>query len=91
MFVFLRTYEQKIRKMEIKVLGTGCKKCKSLEQATRQAIEELNLDANVEKVEDIAEIMQFGVMTTPALVVDGEVVLSGKVPKISELKELLTK
>jgi small redox-active disulfide protein 2 len=77
--------------MKIKVLGTGCSKCKSLEVLTRQAIEELNLNASVEKVEDIQEIMEYGVMRTPALVIDGKVVLSGQLPKINELKDLLTK
>lgn len=77
--------------MNIKVLGTGCAKCKSLEKATRMAVEELNLDAKVEKVEDIQKIMEYAVMRTPALVIDEKVVLSGFVPNITELKELLTK
>lgn len=76
--------------MEIKVLGTGCAKCKSLEKITRKAVEELNLDATVTKVEDIQEIMEYSVMRTPALVIDEKVVLSGQLPKASELKELLT-
>jgi small redox-active disulfide protein 2 len=75
--------------MEIKVLGTGCAKCKSLEKVTRKAVEELNIDATVEKVEDIQKIMEYAVMRTPALVIDEKVVLSGQVPKVSELKELL--
>lgn len=78
-------------KMEIKVLGTGCAKCKSLERTTQQAVTELNLDADVEKVEDIQKIMEYGIMRTPGLVINGKIVLSGKVPKISELKEILTK
>jgi len=77
--------------MEIKVLGTGCAKCKSLEKITRKAVDELNLDASVEKVEDIQKIMEYAVMRTPALVINEKVVLSGQVPKVSELKELLTK
>ena len=77
--------------MEIKVLGTGCARCKSLEQATKQAVQELELDTLVEKVEDIQKIMEYGIMRTPGLVVNGKVVLSGQVPKVSELKELLTK
>ena len=76
--------------MEIKVLGTGCAKCKSLEKVTRKAVEELNLDATVEKVEDIQKIMEYAVMRTPALVIDEKVVLSGQLPKVAELKELLT-
>ncbi len=76
--------------MEIKVLGTGCAKCKSLEKVTRKAVDELNLDATVEKVEDIQKIMEYAVMRTPALVINEEVVLSGQLPKVAELKELLT-
>jgi small redox-active disulfide protein 2 len=76
--------------MEIKVLGTGCSKCKSLEKATRQAVEELNLKASIEKVEDIQKIMEYGIMSTPGLVVNGKVVLSGKLPKSDELKNILT-
>ncbi|WP_297091262.1 thioredoxin family protein [uncultured Draconibacterium sp.] len=76
--------------MEIKVLGTGCAKCKQLEKMTREVAAELNLDANIEKVEDIYKIMQAGVMTTPALVVDGEVVLKGKLPSVKELKSILS-
>jgi small redox-active disulfide protein 2 len=76
--------------MEIKVLGTGCARCKSLEKMTRKAVEELSLDDTVEKVEDIQKIMEYAVMRTPALVINEKVVLSGQVPKISELKDLLT-
>lgn len=76
--------------MEIKVLGTGCAKCKSLEKLTRQAVEELNLKASIEKEEDIQKIMEYAVMRTPALVIDGKVVMSGQLPRIKELKELLT-
>lgn len=77
--------------MEIKVLGTGCSKCKSLEKVTREVVDEMKLEATVTKVEDIMEIMSFGVMTTPALVVDGKVVVKGRVPNSNELKQLLTK
>lgn len=76
--------------MNIKVLGTGCARCKSLEKITRKAVEELNLDAHVEKVEDIQKIMEYAVMRTPALVINEIVVLSGQVPKLSALKELLS-
>jgi len=76
--------------MEIKVLGTGCAKCKSLEKITRKAVDELNLDASVEKVEDIQKIMEYAVMRTPALVINEKVVISGQLPKITELKSLLT-
>ena len=77
--------------MEIKVLGTGCTKCKTLEKYTIEAVNELAIQATVTKVEDIVEIMNFGVMTTPALVVDGKVVLKGRVPSVEEIKQLLTK
>jgi small redox-active disulfide protein 2 len=77
--------------MEIKVLGTGCAKCKSLEKATNEAVNKTGVNATVTKVEDIVEIMNFGVMTTPALVIDGKVVVKGKVPSVDELSKLLTK
>lgn len=75
--------------MEIIVLGTGCAKCKKLEERTRNVVSELGIDATIEKVEDIYKIMQFGVLNTPALVIDGKVVLSGKLPGDKELKGLL--
>ena len=77
--------------MEIKALGTGCAKCKALEKTTKEAVEKTGINATVVKVEDIVEIMQFGVMTTPALVVDGEIVVKGKVPSVNELSKLITK
>lgn len=77
--------------MEIKVLGTGCKKCKTLEQVTTQAVNEAGIEATVIKVEDMLEIMKLGVLTTPALVIDGKVVLKGRVPSLSEVKELIQK
>lgn len=77
--------------MEIKVLGPGCPKCKTLEQATRNAVGELGIDANIGKVEDIVQIMNYGVMRTPALVIDEKVIFSGKVPNVAELKEIITK
>ena len=75
--------------MEIKVLGTGCARCKSLERITRKAVEELNLDATVEKVEDIQKIMEYAVMRTPALVINEKVVISGQIPKVAQIKDLL--
>lgn len=77
--------------MEIKVLGSGCSRCKSLEKVTKQAVDELKLDAIVEKVEDIQKILEYAVMRTPALVINEEVIITGQVPSISDLKELLTK
>lgn len=76
--------------MEIKVLGTGCTKCKNLEKTTQEAVEKANIEAKVIKVEDIVEIMQYGVMTTPALVVDGKVLVKGRVPAVDELIQILT-
>lgn len=76
--------------MEIKVLGTGCAKCKKLEQMAKQTVEEMGIEANIEKVEDIYIIMQYGVMRTPGLVVNEKLVLSGRLPKAGEIKELLT-
>ncbi len=77
--------------MEIKVLGTGCKKCKALEEATKVAVAESGIEATVTKVEDMLEIMKLGVMTTPALVIDGKVMAKGKLLSVSAIKELLTK
>lgn len=77
--------------MEIKVLGTGCVKCKKLEQLTRETVAKMGIEANIVKEEDIYKIMQYGVMRTPGLVIDEKVVLTGRLPKSSELKELLTK
>ena len=81
----------KIANMEIKVLGTGCTKCKSLEEVTREAVAKTGVNATITKVEDIVEIMKFGIMTTPALVIDGKVVVKGKVPSVDEISKLLTK
>ncbi|MCM3574656.1 thioredoxin family protein [Mesobacillus subterraneus] len=75
--------------MNIKVLGTGCKKCQELEKNTRMAVEELQVDAVVEKVEDIKEIMKYKVMSTPALVIDEKVVSTGKLLAVKELKGML--
>jgi small redox-active disulfide protein 2 len=77
--------------MDIKVLGSGCAKCKTLEKLTRDAIAETGVTAEIEKVDDILKIMAFGVMSTPALVINQKVVLSGRVPSMAELKEILTK
>ena len=76
--------------MEIKVLGSGCAKCKRLEDLTKDVVDDMGIDATVEKVEDIYKIMQYGVMRTPALVVNEKVVLSGRLPNPKELKELLS-
>jgi len=77
--------------MIIKVLGTGCPKCKTLEKVTREAVAESGIDATIEKVEDIVKIMEYRVMHTPVLVVNEKVVLSGQVPSVKQVKEILTK
>ncbi len=77
--------------MEIKVLGTGCAGCKALEATVREVVSEMSLDATVTKVEDIMEIMSYNVMRTPAVVVDGKVVSSGKKLSAGEVKELLSR
>jgi len=77
--------------MDIKILGTGCPKCKTLEKVTRDAVTEMGITANIEKVEDIMKIMEYRVMHTPGLVINGKVVLSGQVPSVKQVKEILTK
>ena len=76
--------------MIVKILGPGCTNCQNLERVTREAIAELGVDATVEKVTDYPTIAGYGVMSTPGLVVDEKVVVSGRVPKVSEVKVLLT-
>ncbi len=73
----------------IQILGTGCPKCKKLYEAAQQAAKEASIEAEVSKVEDINEIMEFGVMMTPALVVDGEVKVVGRVPRSDEIKSMI--
>ena len=77
--------------MDIKILGTGCPKCKTLEKTTRDAVAELGIDAEISKVEDIMKIMTYGILHTPGLVIDGKVVLSGRLPSLAEVKALLSK
>jgi len=76
--------------MEIKILGTGCPKCKTLEKITRDVVAEIGISADIKKEEDIVNIMNFGVMHTPALVINEKVIFSGRIPTISELKEIIT-
>ena len=75
----------------VKVLGSGCKKCNLLEAATKEALEQLGMDTAIDHVTDFAQIAAYGVMTTPALVVDGKVVSFGKVLKTEEVVEILRK
>ena len=76
--------------MIVKILGPGCTNCKNLERATREALDQLGMEATVEKVEDYAAIMGYGIMATPGLVVEDKVLVSGRVPKTAEIKQLLT-
>jgi small redox-active disulfide protein 2 len=75
----------------LQILGTGCPKCNKLAEATEEAAKSLGLDYRMEKVTDIRSIMNFGVMMTPALAVDGIVKVSGKVPSAKEIREILAK
>jgi len=75
--------------MKIQILGTGCAKCNALTMATEKAAQSLGLQYELEKVTDLKQIMAFGVMTTPALVLDGKVKVAGKVPNLNELKTML--
>ena len=75
--------------MIVKILGTGCTNCKKTKALARDVVKELNLDAQVEEVTDIADIMAYGVMTTPAIVIDEKVVGSGGVPSHDQMVSLL--
>jgi len=74
---------------KIQILGTGCPKCKKLAECAEQAAKELGIEYEIEKVTKINDIMKFGVMVTPAMVVDGKVKVSGKVPSVEQLKEMI--
>ena len=73
----------------IKILGTGCPKCKQTEAIVRQVVEELELEAQIEKVEDMMQIMAYHVLSTPAVVIDEEVKIKGRVPTAGEIRGLL--
>lgn len=75
----------------IKILGSGCAKCNQLEAATREALEQLEMDTTIDHITDFPQIAAYGVMTTPALVVDGKVVSYGKVLKVDEVVKILQK
>jgi small redox-active disulfide protein 2 len=79
-------YEMK----KIEIIGTGCMKCKRLAKNVEKAVAEMNLDAEIRKVEDITEIMDRGIMLTPALMVDGELKVSGRVADVAEIKRILS-
>lgn len=75
--------------LDIKILGTGCPKCKALKKVTAEAVEELGIAASIAEVKDIQKIMEYGVMFTPGLVINENVVLSGRVPKKEEVIKIL--
>ncbi len=75
--------------MKIEILGTGCPKCKKVAELAKQAIKEEGVEAEIMKITDIKEIMNYGVMMTPALAIDGEVKSVGKIPSIEEIKNWL--
>lgn len=75
--------------MKIEILGTGCAKCKTLFEVTREAVAQSGQFAQIEKVEDVSKIMGYGVMSTPALVIEGEVKITGRVPGVEEVLHLM--
>lgn len=77
--------------MEIKILGTGCARCKTLEKLTRDVVAQNGIDATITKVEDIIDIMKYNIMATPALVVNEKVEFKGRVPSAEEIKQVLSK
>ncbi|MEA4976372.1 MAG: thioredoxin family protein [Paludibacter sp.] len=77
--------------MDIKILGTGCPKCKTLEKMTREVVEQNGFNATITKVEDIMDIMQYNILSTPALVVNEKVEIKGRIPSAKEIKQVLSK
>ena len=77
--------------MDIKILGTGCPKCKTLEKLTREVVEQNGFNATITKVEDIMDIMQYNILSTPALVVNEKVEIKGRIPSSEEIKQVLSK
>ena len=75
--------------MKIEIYGSGCSKCKKTEEIVRQAVKELNIKAEISKIEDLQKIIDKGIMMTPAVVVDGEIKILGRVPSIQDVKKIL--
>jgi len=75
--------------MKIEILGSGCSKCKKLEENAREAVKKMKVKANITKVTDMDKIIECGVMMTPALVIDGEVMSSGRIPEVKEIEKWL--
>lgn len=76
--------------MDIKVLGTGCARCKALEQNVRKALEDLNIEAEVNKVTDVNQIVDYGAMMTPGLMINGVLKVFGRVPNVEEIKKWIS-
>lgn len=76
---------------QVKVLGPGCPKCKTTYNNVLEALKQANIEADVEKVEDIEEMMKYNVLTTPVLIIDGEIKIKGRVAQVKEIVELLNK
>jgi len=77
--------------MTIKILGTGCPNCKQLEKNTNEALRQLNINAEVIKITEISDIMSYGIMSTPALIINEKVATYGVIPSVEDIKKLLTK
>jgi small redox-active disulfide protein 2 len=84
------TQSEEVTEMRIEILGTGCAKCQSLEHVVRETASSLGLDAEIEKVTDINDIIEYGAVMTPALVVNGKVKSSGRVPPKEEMEQILS-
>ena len=77
--------------LEIKILGTGCSRCKTLEIITREVVEQTGINATITKVEDIVDILKYNIMATPALIVSEKVEIKGRIPSADEIKQVLSK
>ena len=77
--------------MEIKVIGTGCEKCGKLYQNTLEAVKAAGVEANIQRVEDLLDIVRLGVMSSPSLIIDGKLVVAGRIAKVDEIRRLLEK
>ena len=75
--------------MKVQILGTGCPKCKQTEANAKEALKNLGLDAEVEKITDVNQILDFGIMATPGLAVDGDIKFSGKIPTVADIEAVL--
>ncbi|HMU43024.1 MAG TPA: thioredoxin family protein [Ignavibacteriaceae bacterium] len=75
--------------MNIKVLGPGCMNCKTLESRTKEALQKLNIEASIEKVTDYSEILSYGLVRTPGLLIDNKIIVQGSVPSVEQLQEIL--